>query len=149
MKPNVSLVIKSSGGKRFPRADGRRAKGGAGMITDVLVLKDTVISEESEDGRWLDPRHDGGTGVHEGRSRQGGSHHCEGPWRSVRPRVQDQLLNVENPALWPISAKYSRSRPCLPSFYASGKIIADILKREGQIDAPAAPFDRHVSMRPL
>ena len=32
----------------------------------------------------------------------------------------------------------------LPSFYASGKIIADILKREGQIEAPPpieATFD--------
>jgi len=31
-----------------------------------------------------------------------------------------------------------KNQPCWPSFYASGKIIADILKREGQIDASAA-----------
>jgi len=139
-EPNVSLVIKSSGGKRFHvLMSSREARG---MITDVLVLKDTVIAKNP---RMVD-------GLIRG-TMEGLAFMKADPGKAAAiiakaleistSEVQDQLRNVENPALADLGEVFKKSA-VLPSFYASGKIIADILKREGQIDAPPpieATFD--------
>ena len=49
--------------------------------------------------------------------------------------MAEQLPNIENPTLSHLGDVFQKS-DALPSFYASGKIIGDILKREGQIDVP-------------
>src|SRR5260370_40784851 len=139
-EPNVSVVVKSSGGKRFHLLmSSREARG---MITDVLVLKDTVIAKNP---RLVD-------GLIRG-TIEGLAFMKADPVKAaaiiaktleISPsEVRDQLPNVENPALADLGDVFKKSA-VLPSFYASGKIIADILKRDGQIDAPPpieATFD--------
>jgi ABC-type nitrate/sulfonate/bicarbonate transport system substrate-binding protein len=46
--------------------------------------------------------------------------------------VQAQLPNVENPPLAQLSDVFRKSE-ALPSFHASGKVIGEILRRQGQI----------------
>jgi NitT/TauT family transport system substrate-binding protein len=46
--------------------------------------------------------------------------------------VKSQLANVENPPLNQLGDVFRKSAS-LPSFYASGSLIGDILKKEGQI----------------
>ena len=46
--------------------------------------------------------------------------------------VKAQLANVENPPLAQLGDVFKKSS-ALPSFYASGSVIGDILKKEGQI----------------
>jgi NitT/TauT family transport system substrate-binding protein len=139
-EPNVSTVVKSGGGKRFHvLMSSREARG---MITDVLVLKDSVIAKNP---KLVD-------GLIRG-TMEGLAFMKADPVRAgaiiaktleISPsEVQDQLPNVENPALANLGDVFKKSA-VLPSFYASGKIIADILKREGQIEAPPpieATFD--------
>jgi NitT/TauT family transport system substrate-binding protein len=103
-----------------------------GMITDVLVLKDTVIAKNP---RLVD-------GLIRG-TMEGLAFMKADPVKAaaiiaktleISPsEVRDQLPNVENPALADLGDVFKKSA-VLPSFFASGKIIADILKREGQID---------------
>jgi hypothetical protein len=47
-------------------------------------------------------------------------------------QVQTQLSNVENPPLAQLNDVF-RNSEALPSFHASGKVIGEILRRQGQI----------------
>jgi NitT/TauT family transport system substrate-binding protein len=131
-EPNVSVIVKSSGGKRFHvLMSSREARG---MITDVLVLKDSVISKNPKlvDGLIR--------GTMEGlafmKADPGKAAAIIAKTLDISPaEVQEQLPNIENPALADLGDVFKKAA-VLPSFYASGKIIGDILKREGQIDAP-------------
>jgi NitT/TauT family transport system substrate-binding protein len=135
-EPNVSVLVKSSGGKRFHVL--MSSRDARGMITDVLVLKDTVIARNPAlvDGLIR--------GTMDGLAFMNAE-----PARAVAiiaktleitpAEVQEQLGNIENPPLANLGDVFKKDS-ALPSFYASGKVISDILKREGQIDA-AAPID--------
>ena len=46
--------------------------------------------------------------------------------------VQAQLPNVENPSLPHLGDVFTKTNS-LPSFHASGRIIGDILRKQGQI----------------
>ncbi len=130
-EPNVSTIVRSSGGKRFHvLMSSREARG---MITDVLVLKDSVIAKNPK--------------MVEGLIRgtlDGLAFMAADPAKAadiiaktldISPQeAAAQLPNIENPALPALGDVFMKS-DALPSFYASGKIIGEILKREGQIDA--------------
>jgi NitT/TauT family transport system substrate-binding protein len=131
-EPNISVIVKSGGGKRFHvLLSSRDARG---MITDVLVLKDSVIARNP---KLVD-------GLIRG-TMDGLAYMKADPARAAAiiantlemsaAEVQEQLPNVENPVLANLGDVFKKSAE-LPSFYASGKVIAEILKREGQIDAP-------------
>jgi NitT/TauT family transport system substrate-binding protein len=129
-EPNVSVIVKSSGGKRFHvLMSSREARG---MITDVLVLKDSVIAKNPKlvDGLIR--------GTMEGlafmKADPGKAAAIIAKTLEISPaEVKEQLPNIENPALTNLGDVFKKAAD-LPSFYASGKIIGDILKREGQID---------------
>jgi NitT/TauT family transport system substrate-binding protein len=135
-EPNVSVIVKSGGGKRFHvLLSSREARG---MITDVLVLKDSVIGKKPKlvaglirgtmDGLAFMQAHPGEAGAIIAKT------------LDITPaEVQEQLPNIENPALSRLGDVFKKS-DTLPSFYASGKIIGDILSKEGQIDS-APPID--------
>lgn len=133
-EPNVSVIVKSSGGKRFHvLMSSREARG---MITDVLVLKDSVIAKNPKMVEGLI------RGTMEGlafmKADPVKAAAIIAKTLEISPaEVQEQLPNVENPALADLGEVFKKST-ALPSFYASGKIIGDILKREGQIDVPPA-----------
>jgi NitT/TauT family transport system substrate-binding protein len=133
-EPNVSVIVKSGGGKRFHvLISSREARG---MITDVLVLKDSMIAKNP---KWVAALIRG--------TMDGLAFMKADPAKAAAiiaktleistAEVQEQLANVENPALADLGDVFKKAT-ALPSFYASGKIIGEILKREGQIDVPPA-----------
>ena len=131
-EPNVSTIVKSSGGKRFHvLMSSREARG---MITDVLVLKDSVIAKNPKMVEGLIR----GTldGLAFMTANSGKAAEIIAKTLDISSaEASEQLPNIENPALPVLGDVFKRSES-LPSFYASGKIIGEILKREGQIDTP-------------
>jgi len=129
-EPNVSAIVKSSGGKRFHvLLSSRDARG---MITDVLVLKDSVIAKNPKMVEGLI------RGTMDGlafmKAEPGKATAIIAKALELSPaEVQEQLPNIENPA-WPNLGDVFKKSDALPSFYASGKIIGKILQREGQVD---------------
>jgi NitT/TauT family transport system substrate-binding protein len=135
-EPSVSVITRSGGGRRFHvLMSSREARG---MITDVLVLKDTAIARNPAlvDGLIR--------GTMEGlafmKADPGKAAEIIARRLDISPaEVREQLSAIENPALAELGDVF-KHEPVLPSFYASGKIISDILQREGQIDA-APPIE--------
>jgi NitT/TauT family transport system substrate-binding protein len=129
-EPNVSVIVKSSGGKRFHvLMSSREARG---MITDVLVLKDSVIAKNPKlvDGLIRGTMQ----GLAFMKADPGKAAAIIAKTLEISPaEVNEQLPNIENPPLTHLGDVFKKTAD-LPSFYASGKIIGDILKREGQID---------------
>jgi NitT/TauT family transport system substrate-binding protein len=135
-EPSVSLIAKSSGGKRFHvLMSSREARG---MITDVLVLKEGAISRNPA---MVDALIRGTLdGLDFMKSDPAGAAQIIARSLEISAaEVREQLANIENPALAELADVF-KNETALPSFYASGRIIAEILKREGQIDA-APPIE--------
>jgi NitT/TauT family transport system substrate-binding protein len=135
-EPSVSVLVKSGGGKRFHvLMSSREARG---MITDVLVLKGSVIAANPKlvdglirgtlDGLAFMKAEPGKAGLIIAKTLD-----------ISQAEVLEQLANIENPPLANLGDVFKKDA-ALPSFYASGRIISDILKREGQIDG-APPID--------
>jgi len=135
-EPSVSVLTRSGGGRRFHvLMSSREARG---MITDVLVLKDSAIARNPALVEGLIR----GTldGLAFMKADPGQATQIIARRLDISPaEVREQLLAIENPPLAHLGDVFKQS-PELPSFYASGKIISDILKREGQIDA-APPIE--------
>ena len=131
-EPNVSVIVKSGGGKRFHvLLSSREARG---MITDVLVLKDSVIGKNPKLVEGLIRGTMDGLAFMQAQPAQASA--IIARTLEITPaEVREQLPNIENPTL-PRLGDVFRKSDALPSFYASGKIIGEILKREGQIDSP-------------
>jgi NitT/TauT family transport system substrate-binding protein len=133
-EPNVSVIVKSSGGKRFHVL--MSSRDARGMITDVLVLKDSVIAKNPKLVEGLIRGTMDGLAFMKTDSVKAAA--IIAKTLEITPaEVTEQLPNIENPAL-PNLGDVFKKTAVLPSFYASGKIIGDILKREGQIDASPA-----------
>ena len=131
-EPNVSVIVKSSGGKRFHVL--MSSRDARGMITDVLVLKESVIAKNPKLVEGLI------RGTMEGlafmKAEPVKAAAIIAKTLEISPaEVAEQLPNIENPALDNLGDVFKKAA-VLPSFYASGKIIGDILKREGQIAFP-------------
>jgi NitT/TauT family transport system substrate-binding protein len=124
--------VKSGGGKRFHvLLSSREARG---MITDVLVLKDSVIGKNPKLVEGLIRGTMDGLAFMQAQPAQASA--IIAKTLEITPaEVRDQLPNIENPTL-PQLGDVFRKSDALPSFYASGKIIGEILKKEGQIDTP-------------
>ncbi len=135
-EPNVSVIVKSSGGKRFHvLLSSREARG---MIVDVLVLKESVIAKNPRLAEGLIRGTMDGLAFMQSQPAKAGD--IIARTLDISPaEVQDQLPNIENPPLARLGDVFKKN-DALPSFYASGKIIGDILKKEGQIDSPP-PID--------
>jgi NitT/TauT family transport system substrate-binding protein len=130
-EPNVSVIVKSGGGKRFHvLLSSREARG---MIVDVLVLTESAIGKNPKlaDGLirgTLD-------GLAFMRTQSDAAAAIIAKALDISPaEVREQLPNIENPVLSRLGDVFQKNE-VLPSFYASGKIIGDILKKGGQIDA--------------
>ena len=130
-EPSVSMITKLGGGTQFHvLLSSREARG---MITDVLALTDSTIAK---DPKLVEALIRG--------TLDGLDYMRKEPDKAARligkalgigvDDVKAQLANVENPPLSRLGDVFKKS-PLLPSFYASGSIIGDILKKEGQIQA--------------
>jgi NitT/TauT family transport system substrate-binding protein len=128
-EPNVSVIVKSSGGKRFHvLLSSREARG---MITDVLVLKDSVIAKNPHLVEGLIRGTMDGLAFMQ-TDPAGAAAIIAKTLEISTAEVEEQLPNIENLGLANLGDVFKKVA-VLPSFYASGKIIGDILQREGQI----------------
>jgi NitT/TauT family transport system substrate-binding protein len=135
-EPNVSVIAKSGGGKKFHvLMSSREARG---MITDVLALKESVIAKNPQLVSGLIRGTMDGLAFMQAEPVKANA--IIAKTLEISPaEVLEQLPNIENPTLSRLGDVFQKS-DALPSFYASGKIISDILKREGQIDS-APPIE--------
>jgi len=128
-EPSVSMIRKLGGGTQFRvLLSSREARG---MITDVLALTEGTIAKNP---RLVDALIRG--------TLDGLDYMRKEPDKSAAliskalgisvDDVKAQLANVENPPLAQLGDVFKKSS-ALPSFYASGSVIGDILKKEGQI----------------
>lgn len=125
-EPSVSMISKLGGFHVL--LSSREARG---MITDVLALKESMIAKDPQlvvalirgtlDG--LDYMH---------REPEKAAALISKTLGIGVADVKAQLANVENPPLNQLGDVFQKSAS-LPSFYASGSLIGDILKKEGQI----------------
>jgi NitT/TauT family transport system substrate-binding protein len=135
-EPNVSVIAKSAGGKRFHVV--MSSRDARGMITDVLVLKDSVIAKNPKLAEGLIRGTLDGLAFMQAEPAKAAAIIAKTLDISAA-EVAEQLPNIENPPLAHLGDVFKKV-DALPSFYASGKVISDILKREGQIDA-APPIE--------
>jgi NitT/TauT family transport system substrate-binding protein len=140
-QPSVSAILNLDGGKRYHvLLSSREARG---MITDVLVVKDTTITTNPKlVEAMIRGALDGLVFMRQQPAKAGA---IIGKTLEISPaEVQAQLSNVENPALGEL-AEVFRNTPALPSFYASGAVIGEILRKEGQIHQLPAIADTYDS----
>jgi NitT/TauT family transport system substrate-binding protein len=128
-QPSVSMILELGGGKKFHVL--LSSKDARGMITDVLVVRDSTIARNPGLVAGLI------RGTMEGLAFM---HREPAKAAAIIARtldistaaVQAQLPNVENPPLAQLTEVF-RNSEALPSFHASGKVIGEILRRQGQI----------------
>ncbi len=128
-EPSVSMIQKIGGGKQFHvLLSSREARG---LIIDVLAFKEETIAKNPKLVQALIRGTLDGLEFMSRQPDQAATIIGKALGISVTD-VKAQLLNVENPHLAQLGDVF-RKTPELPSFQASGKIIGEILKREGQI----------------
>jgi NitT/TauT family transport system substrate-binding protein len=128
-EPSVSMIRKLSGGTQFHVVlSSREARG---LITDVLAFKEATIAKNPKLVEALI------RGTLDGldfmsKEPDKAAHLIGGALGLSDADVKTQLTNIENPHLAQLGDVFKKTT-VLPSFYASGAIIGQILKREGQI----------------
>jgi len=128
-EPSVSMIQKIGGGKQFHvLLSSREARG---LIIDVLAFKEETIAKNPKLVQALIRGTLDGLEFMSRQPDQAATIIGKALGISVAD-VKAQLLNVENPHLPQLGDVFKKT-PELPSFQASGKIIGEILKREGQI----------------
>jgi NitT/TauT family transport system substrate-binding protein len=138
-QPSVSLILGLGGGKVFHVL--LSSKDARGMITDVLAVRDSTIARSPGLVAGLI------RGTMEGLAFM---HREPAKAAAIIARtldisaadVQAQLPNVENPPLAQLNDVF-RASEALPSFHASGRVIGEILRRQGQIQALPAIDDTY------
>ena len=129
-QPSVSAILKLGDGHSYHvLLSSREARG---MITDVLAVRDGTIARNPALVEGLI------RGTMEGlafmRREPAKAAAIIGKRLELSSaEVTAQLSNVENPPLAQLGDVFQKS-PELPSFHASGKVIGEILLKEGQID---------------
>jgi NitT/TauT family transport system substrate-binding protein len=128
-EPNVSTVLNLDGGRRFHTLlSSREARG---MITDVFAVTDLTIAKNPKlvEGLMRGTL-DGLTFMHT--NPQQAAAIISKALEISPTEVTRQLQLIENPELAHLGDVYQKST-ALPSFYASGRIIGDLLLKSGQV----------------
>ncbi len=128
-EPNVSTVLGLDGGKRFHSLlSSREARG---MITDVLVVTSDVIARNPKMVQGLMRGTLDGLAFMHSNPQQAAALIAKA--LDISPaEVMRQLPLIENPDLAHLGDVFQKST-VLPSFYASGRIIGDMVLKSGQI----------------
>jgi NitT/TauT family transport system substrate-binding protein len=133
-QPSVAMILKLGGGRLYHvLLSSREARG---MITDVLVVTASTIAKNPQlvdalirgtlDGLAFMQNQPAAAATIIGKSLD----------ISVA-EVQAQLPNIENPPLSQLGDIFDKSA-VLPSFHASGRVIGDILMKQGELhDLPS------------
>ena len=141
-EPNVSTVVNLEGGRRFHTLlSSREARG---MITDVLAVTDATIARNPKLVEGLMRGTLDGLAFMRSNPQQAAAIIAKA--LEIPPaEVSRQLLLIENPDLAHLGDVYQKSAS-LPSFYASGRIIGDMVLKSGQIKK-LAPIESTLDMR--
>ncbi len=138
-QPSVSAILSLGGGKLYHvLLSSREARG---MITDVLAVRQsTILSNPKLVEALLRGTLDGLAFMRREPVKALG---IIGKQLEISPaEVQAELANIENPAL-PELDEVFRSSNTLPAFQASGALIGEILKKQGQIERLPAVGDTY------
>ncbi len=138
-QPSVSAILKLGGGKLYHvLLSSREARG---MITDVLVVKESTIVKNPQFVEALVRGTLDGLAFMQREPAKALA--IMGKTLEISPaEVQTELSNIENPPLGELDEVFKNSST-LPSFYASGALIGAILKRQGQIERLPAIADTY------
>ena len=141
-EPNVSTVVNLEGGRRFHTLlSSREARG---MITDVLAVTDATIARNPKLVEGLMRGTLDGLAFMHSNPQQAAAIIAKA--LEIPPaEVSRQLLLIENPDLAHLSDVYQKSA-ALPSFYASGRIIGDMVLKSRQIKK-VAPIESTLDIR--
>jgi NitT/TauT family transport system substrate-binding protein len=128
-EPSVSMISKLGGGNQFHvLVSSREARG---MITDVLAFKDSTIQKNPKLVAGLIRGTMEGVAFMQREPAKAAAIIAKVLGISVSD-VQAQLPNIENPSLQHLGDVFDKAA-VLPSFYASGRIIGDTLRKQGLI----------------
>jgi NitT/TauT family transport system substrate-binding protein len=128
-EPSVSMISKLGGGNQFHvLLSSREARG---MITDVLAFKDSTIQKNPKLVEGLIRGTMEGVAFMQKEPAKAAVIIAKVLGISVSD-VQAQLPNIENPPLQHLGDVFDKA-VVLPSFYASGRIIGDTLRKQGLI----------------
>jgi NitT/TauT family transport system substrate-binding protein len=128
-QPSVSMILGLGGGKQYHVL--LSSKDARGMITDVLAVRDnTVTSNPALVSGLIRATMEGLAFMRKDPAKAAAI--IAKALEISNTEVQTQLTNIENPPL-PHLGDVFRKSDALPSFYASGKVIGEILQRQGQI----------------
>lgn len=133
-EPNVSTVLNLDGGRRFHALlTSREARG---MITDVLVATEAMIAKNPKMVEGLMRAELDGLAFMRSNPQQAAAIISKA--LEIPPaEVTRQLALIENPDRAHLGDVYQKST-ALPSFYASGRIIGDMLLKSGQVKTLAS-----------
>ncbi len=128
-EPSVTVIRKLDGGNRYHvLLSSRDARG---MITDVLAFRESTIVGNPQLVEGLMRGTMDGLAFMQKEPAKAAAIIAKALDISVAD-VQAQLPNIENPPLAQLADVFSKTA-VLPSFHASGRIIGDTLRKEGQI----------------
>jgi NitT/TauT family transport system substrate-binding protein len=141
-EPNVSTVLNLNGGRRFHALlTSREARG---MITDVFAVTGLTIAKNPQLVEGLMRGTLDGLAFMHNNPQQAAAIISKA--LEISPaEVTRQLQLIENPGLAHLGDVYQKST-ALPSFYASGRIIGDLLLKSGQVKK-LVPIESTLDMR--
>jgi NitT/TauT family transport system substrate-binding protein len=141
-EPNVSTVLNLDGGRRFHALlTSREARG---MITDVFAVTGLTIAKNPQLVEGLMRGTLDGLAFMHNNPQQAAAIISKA--LEISPaEVTRQLQLIENPGLAHLGDVYQKST-ALPSFYASGRIIGDLLLKSGQVKK-LVPIESTLDMR--
>jgi len=141
-EPNVSTVLNLDGGRRFHALlTSREARG---MITDVLAVTDATIAKNPKMVEGLMRGTLDGLAFMRSNPQQAAAIIAK-VLEIPSAEVTRQLSLIENPDLPHLGDVFQKS-DSLPSFYASGRIIGDMLVKSGQVKN-LAPIESTLDIR--
>ncbi len=130
-EPSVSVILKLGGGGQYHvLLSSREARG---MITDVLVFKESTILKNRPLVEGLMRGTMDGLAFMHAQPAKAAAIIAKTLGISAA-EVQAQLPDIENPPLEQLGDVFSKTA-VLPSFYASGRIIGETLKKQGRVAA--------------
>lgn len=136
-QPSISTIVASGGGKKFHIILSSRQA--PGLITDVLVFKDTYIKKHPAAVKAIVQGYLDALDFMKKEPQKAAVYIAKA--MGITPKeALEQLQDVHNPPLNEMMDNFNKSSS-IKSFYTNGKVIGDILLKKGQIKKMPALAD--------